>query len=127
MMNPLACPNRCVLVRFGMKQYLIDGLRPEDYVKLKAYLDKYLKSSPLGGIYWLELDKQLLTPIQKDHEECHPHVFALMLEETYLSCEFLVRIKKNIKCDCMDYATREQRDWLINQADAIFEKLDIRI
>lgn len=110
-----------------MKQYLIDGLRLEDYDKLKAYLDQYLKSSPLGGIYWLELDKQLLTPIQKDHEECYPHVFALILEETYLSCEFLVRIKKNIKCDCMDYATREQRDWLINQADAIFEKLDIRI
>jgi len=110
-----------------MKQYLIDGLRLSDYGKLKAYLDKYLKFSPLGGIYWLELDRQLLTPIQKEHEECQPHVFALMLEETYLSCEFLVRIKKNIKCDCMDYATREQRDWLINQADAIFEKLDIRI
>ncbi len=110
-----------------MKQYLIDGLRLADYVKLKAYLDKHLKSSPLGGIYWLELDKELLTPIQKDHEECYPHVFALMLEETYLSCEFLVRIKKNIKCDCMDYATGAQRDWLIDQADAIFEKLDIRI
>jgi len=110
-----------------MKQYLIDGLRLDDYHKIKAYLEKYLKSSPLGGIYWLELDKELLTPIQKEHEECHPHVFALMLEETYLSCEFLVRIKKNIKCDCMDYATREQRDWLINQADAILEKLGICI
>ncbi|MBU8909709.1 MAG: hypothetical protein KOO65_00435 [Desulfobacterales bacterium] len=110
-----------------MKQYLIDGFRISDYQKLKTYLDKYLKSSPLGGIYWLELDKDLLTPIQKKHEGCYPHVFALMLEETYLSCEFLVRIKKNIKCDCMDYATREQRDWLINQTDAILEKLGIEI
>lgn len=110
-----------------MKQYLIDGLRLEDYQKLKAYFDEHLTSSPLGGIYWLELDKKLLTPIQKDHEGCHPHVFALMLEETYLSCEFLVRIKKNIKCDCMDYATRKQRNWLIDQADAILEQLDIRI
>ncbi len=110
-----------------MKQYLIDGLRLEDYQKLKAYFDEHLTSSPLGGIYWLELDKKLLTPIQKDHEGCYPHVFALMLEETYLSCEFLVRIKKNIKCDCMDYATRKQRDWLIDQADAILEQLDIRV
>ncbi|WP_457552531.1 hypothetical protein [Desulfobacula sp.] len=110
-----------------MKQYLIDGLRLADYQKLKAYLDKYLKSSPLDGIYWLELDSALLTPIQKSHKECYPHVFALILEQAYLSCEFLVRIKKNIKCDCMDYATKEQRDWLIDQTDAILEKLGISI
>ncbi|CCK79807.1 hypothetical protein [Desulfobacula toluolica] len=110
-----------------MKQYLIDGLRLADYQKLKSYFDEYLISSPLGGIYWLELDKKLLTPIQKDHEGCHPHVFALELGETSLSCEFLVRIKKNIKCDCMDYATRKQRNWLIDQADAILEQLDICI
>ena len=116
-----------MLIKFGMKQYVIDGLRPQDHQKLKDYLDEFLTCSPLGGIYWLELDKIVLTPTQKNHQECYPHVFALMLEETYLSCELLVRIKKNIKCDCMDYATREQRDWLIEQADAILEKLDIRI
>ena len=110
-----------------MKQYLIDGLRLKDYVTLKAYLDKYLKSAPLSGVYWLEVDRELLTPIQKEHEGCHPQVFAWILEETYLSCEFLVRVKKNIKCDCMDYATREQRDWIIDQADSIFEKLGICI
>ncbi|MBU1341373.1 MAG: hypothetical protein KKE44_10910 [Proteobacteria bacterium] len=109
-----------------MKQYVIDGLRLKDHQKLKTYLDEYLDAAPLGGIYWLELDTDVLTPLQKMHEACHPHVFALMLEETYLSCEFLVRIKKNIKCDCMDYATREQRDWLMDQADAILEKLGIR-
>ncbi|MBT6338470.1 MAG: hypothetical protein HOJ48_04155 [Desulfobacula sp.] len=110
-----------------MKQYLLDGLRLADYQKLKDYLDKYLESSPLDGIYWLELTTELLTPIQKKHEGCHPQVFAWILEETYLSCEFLVRVKKNIKCDCMDYATKEQRDWIIDQADSIFEKLDICI
>lgn len=110
-----------------MKQYLLDGLRPADHQKIKAYLDEYLTSSPLGGVYWLELDKKYLSPLQKEHVDCHPQVFALTLEETHLSCEFLVRIKKNIKCDCMDYATKPQRNWLIDQVDAIFEKLDIRI
>ena len=110
-----------------MKQYLLDGLRLNDHKKLKDYLDKNLESSPLGGIYWLELDEDLLTPLQKSHADCQPHMFALMLEETYLSCEFLVRIKKNIKCDCMGYATREQRNWLMDQADAILDKLDIRL
>jgi hypothetical protein len=116
-----------MLISFGMKQYVIDGLRLEDYQKLKAHLDKYLTSSPLGGIYWLKVDESVLTPLQKKHEACRPHVFALMLEETYLSCEFLVRIKKNIKCDCMAYASRDQRDWLIDQVDALLEQLDIRI
>lgn len=110
-----------------MKQYVIDGLRLQDYSKLKTYLDEHLESSPLGGIYWLEVDPSVLTDMQKEHKECHPHVFALMLEENYLSCELLVRIKTNIKCDCMGYATKAQRDWLIDQADAILESLDIRI
>ncbi len=114
-----------MLIKFGMKQYLIDGLRLNDYEKIKAYLDQYLESSPLGGIYWLEIPEELLTPVQKDHTSCHPLFFALVLEETSLAFEFLVRIKNNIKCDCMGYATKGQRDWLMDQADAIFEKLGI--
>ena len=110
-----------------MKQYVIDGLRLEDYQKLKAYLDRYLKPSTIDGVYWFELDQDILTPVQKSHADCQPHVFALMLEESYLSCEFLVRVEKKIKCDCMDYATKEQCNWLMDQADAILEKLDIRI
>ena len=29
-----------------MKQYVIDGLRPADYIKLKTYFDQNLESSP---------------------------------------------------------------------------------
>jgi hypothetical protein len=116
-----------VLIKSLMKQYVLDGLRLEDHQKLKEYLDRYLTSSPIGGVYWLKLDQDILTPVQKKHADCQPHVCALMLEEPYLSCEFLVRVEKKIKCDCMDYATKEQRDWIIDQVDAILEKLDIRI
>ena len=108
-----------------MRVYLIDGLQLNDYKKLKNHFDEHLESSPLGEIYWLELDKQILTPFQKEHKECYPHVFALMLEETRLSSEFLVRIKKKIKCDCMGCATKEQRNWLMDYVDDIFKKLGI--
>lgn len=116
-----------MIINLGMKQYVIDGLRLDDYRKLKEFLDEQFESSPLGGIYWLELDRDILTPLQKQHKECHPHVFALMLEETYLSSEFLVRIKNNIKCECMAYANAVQRSWLIEKADSILEALDIRV
>ncbi len=116
-----------MLIKFGMKQYVIDGLSLQDHNKLKEYLGKHLETAALDGIYWLELDRDILTPVQSAHKSCGPHVFALMLEENYLSCELLVRIKTNIKCDCMGYSTKEQRDWLIDQTDAILEKLSICI
>jgi len=109
-----------------MKQYVLDGFSPSDHARLKQYLDQYLESASIDGIYWLELEQEILTPLQAAHETCSPHVFALMLEKTSLSCEFLVRIKTNIKCDCMGYATDAQRNWLMDQADAILEKLSIR-
>jgi hypothetical protein len=116
-----------MLIEYGMKQYVIDGFGLQDYHALKKYFEKHLETASLEGIYWLEIDGQVLSPIQLAHASCGPHVFALMLEETYLSCELLVRIKTNIKCDCMGFATKEQRDWLIDQTDAILEKLAIRI
>ena len=108
-----------------MKQYVIDGLTLKDYTALKEYLDAHLETAPIGGIYWLELEEEYLTPVQADHQNCGPHVFALMLEESYLSCELLVRIKTNIKCDCMGYATKEQRDWLVDWCDGVLERLSI--
>ncbi len=108
-----------------MKQYRIDGLGIQDHRKLKSYLDVHMGPPMLGNIYWLELENSLLTPLQKAHKACYPHCFALELEETFLSCEFLVRIKKHIRCDCMGYATPNQREWLITTVDAILEMLSI--
>ncbi len=110
-----------------MKQYVIDGLRPNDFEELKKYLDTHFEVSTLGSIYWVELAQEILTPIQKEHKNCKPHVFALVLENDSLSAELLVRIKTNIRCDCMDYAISEQREWLINKMDLILEKLKIQI
>ncbi|MBF0468459.1 MAG: hypothetical protein HQK61_06185 [Desulfamplus sp.] len=110
-----------------MKQYLIDGLRPEDYEKLKRYCDETFGQPSLGSIYWVEMEPELLNSMQKDHMECQPHYFAFELEEQRLSCELLVRIKKNIKCDCMCYADKKQREWLMDKVDAMLDGLDISI
>ncbi|MBF0235615.1 MAG: hypothetical protein HQK62_12660 [Desulfamplus sp.] len=110
-----------------MKQYLIDGLRLEDYEKLKRYCDETFGQPSLGSIYWVEMEPSLMNSMQKDHMECQPHYFAFELEEQQLSCELLVRIKKNIKCDCMSYADKKQREWLMDKVDAILDDLEISI
>jgi len=110
-----------------MKQYVIDELRPDDYESLKTYFQENFDSSPVGDIFWLPIDGKILTPLQAEHMECQPFYFALDLEPTLLACEFLVRTKKSVRCQCMAYATQQQRNWLISKIDSIFSELSIII
>ena len=110
-----------------MKQYLIDELRLGDHKKIKAYLDAHTRVSPMNGLYWIPLEKNLLTGTQATHPDCGPHYFALELQEDRLACELLVRAEQAIRCNCIGYASKEQRDWLIEYIDAILEKLEINV
>ncbi|MFZ5572611.1 MAG: hypothetical protein ACOZF0_19615 [Thermodesulfobacteriota bacterium] len=110
----------------GMKQYRIDELRPSDYQTLKNHLDHQYGPPEMGGIYWIPLDEDQLSPIQKQHPDCRPFFFAVDLEETAVSCELLVRTRKRIRCDCIQYASEEQRNWLIRLIDTMFEDLDVK-
>ena len=55
-----------------MKQHIIDELRYNDYEKIKLYLTENLGTSEVDGIYWLPLEKRLLTDEQASHNECLP-------------------------------------------------------
>jgi hypothetical protein len=115
-----------VIILFFMKQYVIDELRPKDYETIKAYMDENFNSSNVGGIYWLQLDQNILTEVQKEHAECQPFYFAVDLEQNLMAFELLVRTKNRIRCNCMGYATEKQRNWLVGFADSIFDKLKIK-
>ncbi len=108
-----------------MKQYVIDELRPADYEKIKAYLDETYGSSSIDDIYWISMDPDMFTDVQMDHVECHPLCFAIDLDPNRLACELLLRTQNKVKCSCMCYATEEQRNWIIQFADAIFDNLKI--
>jgi hypothetical protein len=88
-----------------MKQYVIDELRPADYEKILAYLDKNLDASGIDGIYWIPLGRDILSNVQAEHTECQPFYFAVNLEQTVMACELLVRSKNTIRCNCIGYAT----------------------
>lgn len=108
-----------------MKQYLIDELRPQDYETIKTYLDDCYGLPVIGGIYWVPLDEAILSPVQRAHADCQPFCFALELEEHQLACELLVRTRNKVRCDCISYATVDQRNWFIDLIDGMLEQLKI--
>jgi hypothetical protein len=71
------------------------------------------------------LDAGVLTEIQSEHSDCQPFYFAIALEKDRLAIEMLVRTKNRIRCACIGYASNDQRMWIMDVVDAIFEALDI--
>ena len=115
-----------VIILYSMKQYVIDELRPTDYKALKTYLDEQYGPATMDGIYWIPVAADILTDIQSAHSECRPQCFAVELDGNRLASEFLVRSKNRVRCDCIDYATENQRNWLIGLIDNIFDRLNIK-
>jgi hypothetical protein len=109
-----------------MKQYVIDELRPTDYEILKSFLDERFGPPDLGGVYWIPLEQRHLSDIQSSHGDCQPFYFAVELQERSMACELLVRTRQRVRCSCIAYATRPQRNWAIQMIDDIFEKLNIQ-
>jgi len=113
------------LTQVAMKQYVIDELRPEDHNKIKEYLDQTYGAAEMGAIYWVPVAADLLTEIQREHADCQPYYFAIDLQENRLALELLVRTKNRVRCACIGYASKDQRIWIMEVVDAIFERLDI--
>ena len=110
-----------------MKQYVIDELRLADFEKIRSYFDVNFEHSGIENLYWITLDRDILTENQAAHTPCHPFYFAVDVLPERLSCELLVRTSNRVKCSCMDYATQEQRNWFISLIDSILDQLAIKI
>lgn len=109
-----------------MKQYVIDELRPADHRKIKKYLDEKFGPCALGAIYWIPMAPANYSEVQKQHTTCQPFYFVIDLEPNMIACELLIRSRARIRCDCISYATANQRNWFIGFMDRIFHKLDIK-
>jgi hypothetical protein len=108
-----------------MKQYVIDEIRPGDHARIKTHLDEHYGVTGFEGLYRLPIAPEWLSKHQKDHDDCGPHYFALELFEDRLVCELLVRTNQRIRCDCFQYATKDQLNWLIQVVDNVFQDLHI--
>jgi hypothetical protein len=100
-----------------MRQFVIDELSPLERDNLDSYLKRSLKPGPLEGIYWLVLPEDLLSETQRSHEACGPFHLGVELEEKRLCFELLVRSTSNLHCACIAYATKAQRQFVLDFVD----------
>jgi len=109
-----------------MKQYVIDELEPHDHDAVSDYLQRHTQPAGVDGLFWLPIAEDLLSPEQHSHDDCKPFAFALELLPDRLVCELLVRTGNRVRCSCIAYANRQQREWLIETIDAVLDKLGIK-
>jgi hypothetical protein len=108
-----------------MRQFLVDEIPRRQMAGIKAYLEEKADSSGLEGIYWLEIPKDLLAPVQWEHLGCGPHYLAIELGQDFLKFEFLVRCRQRLRCDCVQFASPAQETFLLTFAHTMIEALSL--
>ncbi len=114
-----------------MRQYLLDEIARKDIPRVRDYLNEHATASGLGDVWWVDLSEDLLSPQQYEHRECRPFRFAVEVGEpqvgdSFVRFEFLIRSREKMRCACIDYATRQQRDFILAFADRLVEDLALR-
>ena len=110
-----------------MKQYVIDQLRESDFHQIKTFLDQNAEPASLDGIYWVNLPSGLYSVIQSEHSKCQPFYFAVNLTWNDVAFELLIRSRQVIRCGCIAYANRQQRDYIIDFAERMLEELKLKL
>jgi hypothetical protein len=109
-----------------MRQYELDEIARNDISRIRDYLDGHAAASGLAGIWWVDVPEDLLSPDQFEHRDCWPHRFAVELGDDFVRFEFLIRSLQTMRCTCIGYATRLQRDFILAFADRLVEDLQLR-
>jgi len=109
-----------------MRQYQLDEISRKDIPRIRDYLQEHAQASSLEGIWWVDLPEDLLSPEQFAHTDCRPFRFAVELGDNFVRFEFLIRSRETMRCACIGYATRGQRDFILAFADRLVEDLSLR-
>jgi len=109
-----------------MRQFLVDEIPHRQMEAIEDYLKKKTIASGLEKIFWLEIPEDLLSPIQYEHKGCGPHYLAIELGQDFLKFEFLVRSRKRLRCDCVQYVSPAQETFLLNFAHTLILALDLK-
>jgi hypothetical protein len=115
------------LLRKGfMRQYQLDEIARNDIPRVREYLDEHAIAAGVEDIWWVDLQDDLLSPEQFSHPDCRPFRFAVEVGDNFVRFEFLIRSRETMRCACIGYATRVQRDFILAFADRLVEELALR-
>lgn len=109
-----------------MRQYFLDEIRKTDIPRIRDYLNEHAAASRLEGVWWVDLQEDLLSPEQYAHRDCRPFRFAVELGDNFVRFEFLIRSEQTMRCSCIGYATRVQRDFILAFADKLVAELALQ-
>ena len=109
-----------------MRQYVLDEIARGDLPRIREYLGEHAQASGLEDVWWVNFNEDLLSPLQFEHQDCRPFRFAVEVGDGLVRFEFLVRSEKTMRCPCIGYATRQQRDFIMAFADQLVEQLNLR-
>jgi hypothetical protein len=109
-----------------MRQYMIDEISFLERDNLDSYLKRTLKPGGLEGVFFHSVPPDLLGPEQHAHEQCGPFTFTVILEQSSLRFELLVRGASNMHCSCIAWATPAQRQFVLDFADRMLKEEMIR-
>jgi hypothetical protein len=109
-----------------VRAYLLDEISTSDMEKIAVYLKEKSIRSRLDSVFWIEIPASLLSGTQYEHKSCRPYVFAAELGDDWFKAEFLVRSLEGMGCDCQNYATPQQREFILDFSHAMIDVLDVR-
>ena len=109
-----------------MRHYMLDEIARIDIPRVREYLNGHAIAASLPDIWWVDLPEDLLSPEQFEHRDCRPFRFAVELGEDFVRFELLIRSEQTMRCACIGYATRQQRDFILGYADRLVEDLALR-
>lgn len=109
-----------------MRQFLVDEIPRSQLEGIDSYLKEKAFPSGLEKIFWLEVPENLLTELQWEHRACGPHYLAIEMGKDFLKFEYLVRGRRRLRCDCVQYATPAQETFLLNFVHSLIQALDLK-
>ncbi|MBI4775049.1 MAG: hypothetical protein HY788_12880 [Deltaproteobacteria bacterium] len=109
-----------------MRQLLFDEISSSDMERLEEHLRQHADQGPIEQIYFVEFPDDLLTGEQCTHENCRPFCFALETGKNWVKIELLVRSRKTLHCSCIQYADREQMDFILRFSERLVRECNLR-
>lgn len=107
-----------------MRSYVIDELADSTIRHLEERLTDMNGASSMEKLFWLPIDQDLLTPIQREHlPECGPYKMAIELRDESVRLELLARAEGKLRCECICYLPPEAERKMMNKLDALIDAI----